>query len=407
MSKSHQHSAFHHNATRQVSGKLTGIHPKLEADEKKAIKKILKAGYKNPSDEFSEALLIDGNTRRYIEDLIYIKYSTIEENQVSLVVVDKARADCIKYQIENGRQGLRNPPIVERLAKNKYRQVTGHHRAYALDAINEGGAIPVILVTRNYSLSGGTVSSDAALRQAIRANKPPKDKPYTTEDVAFNLLRLLETNPTQDGLNPAGTVPPRHKKDVPGCVFDFDDFINRNHCEDTYPWPATRTKIYNDVISGKVRSKVLTVTKATKAAHRESIGWAHPSGKKDNTFFYDTKREAIIIVASDYKGGNQCTSLDTTLLRNVLFACADYPDFLETIKKNNIKFIDVQGDIYKPGGDQTTLDARRDAFAKAIASSWPNVFNKMGIPLVLRYLSFPAQLTSRHDKPSIIDLTKK
>jgi len=367
------------------------IHHKLEAREKKALAKIIAAGHESPYKDFPDALIVNDD-RRYVEDLINVKYSDIDENQVSVVVVEVERAKGVKALIE--KDGIcHNPPLIERTGKGKYTYITGHHRAWALDGIHNGGAFPVILTTGLYNLNGNPVSPDAALRGGIRANPQSTHKQYSMEDVARNINKSLKLNPTQDGLlSPPGVLPPRYKKDAPSCTFDFDDLVDRVHCKDTYSWPASRTKIYG--MAAKPKSKVLLQTKGTQYVHRQKMGWGHPPTPKSipkgsgisNSFYYDTHRRSIILATSSFSG-----RFDRQMLDHIVMPWHHEPNFEKNLKKNNIINIDILSEIHKPDGDKTTLDASRDAFVKNVRK-WIAVLKTLGIPLTLRQVAFPKQL---------------
>ena len=187
-------------------------------------------------------------------------------------------------------------------------------------------------------------------------------------------------------------LPPRTKADDPSCTFDFDDLVDRVHCKDTFPFPASRTKIYG--MAAKPMSKVLTMTKGTRMVHRQQMGWGHPPAKSAipkgsgicDSFYYDSKRKAIILVASNFSG-----QFDRQMLDRILMPWHHDSNFIKNLKKNNIMNIDILSEIHKPNGDKTTLDASRDAFMAGVRK-WIPILKMLGIPLALRQVAFPKQL---------------
>lgn len=375
----------------KASKKMLNIDEKrLLKQEKNVLREIEDAGYHNPYDDFASAFKTDNN-RRYVKSLKVIKYGAIEENQISVNILDKkyCREELLPLIELNG---LENPPIVEETAvPGKYKQITGHHRAYTLDMMGKG--VPVIEVTSNYNWVDDDVPSDIDLIQGIRANPPRKHRQYTTDDAVYQLSRSLELNPTQDGLNPAGKLPVRESTNN---TFDFDDFMNRVMGNEYFPCKATRTKIRNRILRCRVRSKLIDIDFGEQTNHLMRIGWnsgIKPKGRKRkaSTDHFDTQRQGMIVVSDD--NGRH---VDEKLFGIVKKYYQD-PGFHNNLVKNGIRYIDILGRIYNPSTDKTSLDSARDNFRKKIVA-WKTLMVQMGVNLEIRYLALPKQLKSGSDK---------
>lgn len=362
---------------------------KLEEREREVLKKIKKMGYKDPHIDFKDALITDDN-RRYITDIITIDYGDIEENQVGTEVVDKER--CTKeLQPLIEKQGLKNPPlVVESAIPGKYGQLTGHHRAYTLQIMN--GCVVVIVVSKNYNLKGNPVSPDLDLIQGIRANPPQPNRTYDTADAVFTIQESMRINPTQDGLNPSGKLPPRH--DDGDKQFDFDDLVDRLYGPEYFPYKGTRTKIYNRIVDGAVASKLIDIDFKEQTSHLNRLGWdtglKTQSTRKKPIDHFDCSRQALIVVAD-----NHSWTLDQKMLQIVKEYHANQ-DYVVNLKNNNIKFIDVAGSIYKPGSDQASVDQARNNFKQDV-QKWRNLLPAMNVALDIRYLALPKQLKINSD----------
>ena len=362
---------------------------KLQQDENNVLKKIAKANYCNPYDEFADALET-GDNKRYLKDLKIVQYSDIDENQVSInVIFTKRCMEELLPLIEM--EGLKNPPLVEESAvTGKYKQVTGHHRAYTMDHLE--GAVPVIVVTKNYNSKGNPVSPDIDLIQGIRANPPQTNRAYTLEDAAYMILESLKKNPTQDGQNPNGKLPPRHDADG----YDFNDLFNRIYGPYYFPHKATRTKIYNRVNSAGSSSKLIQVSDQSQTSILVQLGWEtgiKPStGKRKSADeHFDSKRNCMIILSDD--NGRHFDEKLMSLIKKYFMD----KDFKSNLVKNKIKYIDILAKIYRPPSDQASLDGKRNAFKKLV-KDWNVLLQKMNVDLKIRELVFQKQLASSGDK---------
>jgi len=367
--------------------KINHILDPLYREEQKVLKKLEEMGYKNPHIDFKDTL-ITGDNRRFITGVLTIDYGDIEENQVSIEVVNKERCTN-ELQPLFEQQGLKNPPlVVESAIPGKYDQLTGHHRAYTLQMMN--GRVVVIVVSKNYNLKGNRVSPDLDLIQGIRANPPQPNRTYDTADAVFTIQESMRINPTQDGLNPSGKLPPRHSDKQ----FDFDNLMDRVYAPEYFPKKSTRTKIRNRIERGAVASKLIDIDFKEETSHLNRLGWdtglVKQSTRKKPVDHFDCNRQALIVVASDHSW-----TLDQKMLQ-VVMEYHENQDYVANLNNNNIKFIDVAGSIDRPGSDQASMDHRRSIFKKDV-QKWNNLFPRMGVDLEIRYLAFPKQLKINSD----------
>ncbi len=362
----------------------------LQAQEDKVVQEILSRGFLDPRKTYPQLFSFE-NSRRYITELKDAPYSSLEENQVSEYVIDEKRATHELAPLIR-EEGLQNPPLAMTTAiGTKLKLLTGHHRSFALASL--GQQIPVIIVTELLSLNNTSVSADADLIQGIAANPRNQNRTYSKNDVALQVELSLKKNPYQDGLNPSGKLPPRHSDDP--AVFAFDDMLKRLKAYEHFPNPGDRTKIYNLVKRGAVRSKQIDMKlPAEQTNHLIRQGWA--TGIKENgkrvaaTEHYDSARNALIVMVDD--NGRH---LDEKLLKLALM-WYDVDD-RHVWEENNIKFIDIAGRIASPPGDKASLDTKRLNFKQRVAE-WNETLQNFGVGLRIRYLALPKQLKTPSDK---------
>ena len=384
------------------------IYENLEATEGQVLKKINKAGYLNPYDEFPRAMQI-GDNKRYIKDLVYIDYSNIEENQVAVdIVFEKRCTEELKPLIE--KQGLQNPPLVtESSTPGKHTLVTGHHRAYTMNMLGE--PVPCIVVTKNYNMSGEPVPADIDLLQGIQSNPAQKNRTYYMEDAVLMVQQSMKLNPTQNGLNPSGKLPRRgygsaslNKLMCPG-EFTFDNLMDRLYGPKFFPHQATRTKIYNRVLKGKTVHKLIEMNFSEQTAHLARIGYdtgifISRSGKEQRYSageHTDQKRNSVIIMAD-----NNGMSFEKKMIAIIKRWHSD-SDFRNNLKTFNIEHIDVATRIYNPSVEQLSLNTMRSAF-KGIVKEWAELLPKMNVGLKIREIAFPKQLKVHTDRDNIVKL---
>ena len=379
---------------------VDNIHKKLEATEGQVLKKINKAGYLNPYDEFPKAMRI-GDNKRYIKDFVLVDYSDIEENQCAVNIVCEIRcSEELRPLIE--KQGLQNPPLVtESSTPGKYTLVTGHHRAYTMNMLGE--SVPCIVVTRNYNMSGEPVPADIDLLQGIQSNPAQKNRTYSMADAVLMVQQSMKLNPTQNGLNPSGKLPPRFGSSV--VEYDFDNLLDRLYGPDFFPHMTTRTKIYNRVLKGKTVHKLIEMNFSEQTAHLARIGYdtgisISRSGKEQRYSageHTDQKRNSVIIMAD-----NNGMSFEKKMVAIIKRWHSD-SDFRSNLKTFNIEHIDVATRIYNPSVEQLQLNTARSAF-KSVVKEWAELLPKMNVGLKIREIAFPKQLKVHTDKDTIVKL---
>ena len=388
-----------------ANAKVESFYKSLEEREAAVLEDLKNRGFQSPFKEFSESL-ISGDNRRYLKELIEIDYCQIEENQVAKNLIDRNRCEnVLKPWIE--KDGLQNPSLVEEPSiGNTYPQITGHNRAYTEDMIR--GKVTVIVCTKNYNTKGDQVPSDILVLQGARSNPAAKHRSYSMADAAITLADSLKQNPTQEGKNPSGMLPPRNSQSE----FDFDDFIDRVYNTDRFgkpvlhphfPHPATRTKIRNLMIKNSNSSKVVDMTAAVaQTNHLNRIGWndgLNSKGKRKSAYqHFDTDRNAIIVMADD-----SGTNVDRAFWQLAKKWHPDNSKFKQIVQENKIKYIDICARIYNPDADKASLDTARNKFKETIEES-AKILWRCGVRLKVRYIAFPKQLLTSQDKDTIVKL---
>lgn len=366
----------------------------LEKKDRQTLNRIQQKGYLNPYDEFPDAM-ITGENRRYIKDFVVVPYANIEENQVAENIVDTRRCrEEIAPSIK--KFGLKNPPIAtESTTPGRYKLVTGHHRSYSCDMLD--GDVPLIVVTKNYNLGGQPVPPDIDIIQGVQANRVPQNRTYSMDDAVLNINESMRLNPTQDGRNPSGKLPPRENTNG----FNFDDLMDRLFGEEYFPYPATRTKIYNKCLQGQTKHKILPTSFSDQSAHLARIGYDQgikAAGKrKEAGEHFDVSRGSIIVM-TDSNGKNIDTKMHTIVKKWHLD-----DGFVKICKENKIRSIDVVARIHKPPSDKPGLDTRRNTFTANIRQ-WAELMPKMNVGLKIREIAFPKQLKVASDKDHIVPL---
>ena len=383
---------------------VNNIFHSLEANEKKVLRQLEEKGFKSPFEEFEDSLVY-GNNRRFLEALIEIDYGKIQENQVGKDLIDKDRCrNHLKPWIE--RTGLQNPSLVERgSVEGSYVQITGHNRAYTEDMIRQ--KVTVIVVTKNYNLKGDQVPLDIDIINGAHGNKPQKHRTYTIADAAITLGESLKKNPTQDGLNPSGNLPPRKSEDG----FDFDTFVDRVYNKagkaeyPHFPHKATRTKIRNKMIKNLNSSKVIDVKSEEEQTNfLLKLGWdtgLNTKGKRKSVFeHFDVKRSSIVLMA-DCQGINFERPFYSLIKK--WHGCQS-AEFRNIIKRNNVRYVDVCARIHGPEINKANLDLQRANYNELITEQGAVLAACTGGRLKIRYIAFPKQLKTSADEGKLYNI---
>ena len=196
--------------TTQAPNVRTMIAQRMNTEQNK-IALAIKKGHLDPlqdSDQ-KETLILPNGDRRFITDFIYLPdMASLEWDQVRHIEIDTK--DC-KRRIAPliSRYGLNYPIMIMATdVAGKYRIVHGHNRAWTLDFLNL--PIPAFVLTAPMNLNGNSVSLSAPLLSKIRPNPALKSRPYGMDCAVGHIGDLMRTNPTIDGKNPSGKLPPRH-----------------------------------------------------------------------------------------------------------------------------------------------------------------------------------------------------
>jgi hypothetical protein len=366
----------------------------LQAQEDKVLAELdANTPYNNPYDDFADALRT-GDCRRFITGFKEVDYTDLIERQVAERIFDRVR--CKEYLIPLiKRDGLQNPPLVEEASHSpgNFNMLTGHHRAYSMDQLGE--KIPVITVSKNYNITGGSVPADINIVQGVQANKPQTHRTYNRKDAVYILSEALRMNPTQDGRYTGTGIPPRETSDG---SFSFDNLVDRVMGPDRFPHKGTRTKIYNELVDAPNRAKLVEIDDAALTAHLQYLGWntglrKNARGKQTRCAsdeHFDTANNSMIIPVDD--NGRH--------LQEKVFGVVERyhsdDEYRNNLQNNNIRHINIAARIYKPSTDKAALDSARNKFLNRIRDM-NTLLSKLNVSLDIKFVSFIKQLKTAAD----------
>jgi len=378
---------------------LNNIHKQYEKKEQQVITQAVQQGYKNPLTDHwqKETLFLPNGDRRYIKDLVFLDYKDLNTNQVREEVVDeKTCKTIIAPSIE--KSGLDHPVMAQETAVDEvYDNVHGHNRAWTLDSLKQ--KIPTFVVTEPMNPHGNKVSKLSDIKSRIRPNKAQKNRQYTIQDMARQIKDILKIDPTIDGKNPSGKLPPLTKKAQNG-DFTWDDLIDdiyggTGHADH----PSTRTKIRTTVEKNTGGSEIINMRELNSmTAFLTRIGWADGlsgTGKRLPTLQHlDLKRDSIIVM-TDTNGEHINEKLS-----KVLISWFNDSDWKSVVQKHGIDKIDIVGIVYRPTTNIANLDQTRLSFVKK-ARQWNKIFKGCNIPFKVNEIAMPKQVKSSNDRDQI------
>jgi|TARA_R110002110_G_C13366219_1_gene709892 hypothetical protein len=375
-----------------------------EAIEAQVLKEIEEMGYQSPLDSADNGLLAlrdpNGKWRRYITGWKYVRLSDLDETQVRKKVINEEYCKTdLAPKIQ--RDGQRVPALIALShIPDRHSIITGHHRFWVGDYLDT--LILALVVTRPISLDGTPVAALADLVSKIQANKSPDRIQYTIEDAVIAIAEAFRVDASFEGLNPGGQVPLRENSDG----FDWDNLMDYLYGETGYfLHKSTRTKIRNQYLKGRSAHKIIDMAKfSEQTAFLARLGWdagLSSTGKRvDVLKHFDSSRDAMVLL-TDSNGRH----ISEKML-SYLEGCLLDPDFVNTLKNNNIKYIDVACRIYSPPTDKASLDSQRDNVKKVI-KKWKDMVAAIPVfPLELRTLAFPKQLRSGTDADLQVNIRK-
>ncbi len=387
-----------------AANKPLSMRNQREAREAQVLKEIEQMGYQSPLDSADNGLLAlrdpKGKWRRYITGWKYVRLCDLDETQVRQKVVNEEYCKTdLAPKIQ--RDGQKVPSLITPShIPDRHSIITGHHRFWVGDYL--GIDIIALVVTQPISLDGTPVAALADLVSKIQANKSADRIQYTIEDAVIAIAEAFRVDATFEGLNPGGQVPARENSDG----FDWDDLMDYLYAETGYfLHKATRTKIRNQYLKGRSAHKIIDMAKfSEQTAFLARLGWdagLSSTGKRvDVLKHFDSSRDAMVLL-TDSNGRH----ISEKML-SYLEGCLLDPDFVNTLKNNNIKYIDVACRIYSPPTDKASLDSQRDNVKKVI-KKWKDMVAAIPVfPLELRTLAFPKQLRSGTDADLQVNIRK-
>ena len=250
----------------------------LEKEEQKIANQIHTSGYRTPFDleddgslphDYTYMVGKNGRYRRFMIGFEYVEYHQLRhgKKQVRHLVVDEKYVDNVLHSKIVMGGGLHHPPIVTLTEiPNQFQIGAGHHRAkhehnFSTKTVAK---VPIIKVSGFYDMKTGKIieSNLEDLRSRVRTNKGPAQLQVTLKGGVKIIGEAFDTDPTFDGKNPSGVLPPRQKKENDlECKFDWDDLIE-NIFEDSgnFTDKSTRTKLYNLYKKSKSASKIFDMS---------------------------------------------------------------------------------------------------------------------------------------------------
>ena len=371
----------------------------LEAKEKiedKIIQQSFNNGHEDVRIEFWDTLR-QGYDRRYVVKYHILGYSDLQSDQVGVEVVDKKRAkEEVAEDIKRNNNILKYPILVTPSGSGKFKVVTGHHRAFALDFL--GLPIPAYELSEFENIRGEKVAASSERKARIAGNKPAKSKQYKMKDAARELLAALEDDPTLDGKNPKKTLPVR--KSETG-EYDFECFL-----EDFFPnWfssQMTITKIHNLCQSGNNNTQIIQITKADITSDLANRGWdlglntnsrAKPDTRKKFTEHVDIQNRALILVADS--NGNNAKGKLVDLLEAMHLDL----EFKKKMTRHQIDKVFVHARIYDSQdtiASVSVLNYKRDEFTEEMKKI-NRLFKSTNTPIKIDRIGYIKQNNSPSD----------
>lgn len=386
---------------------------KLIEKEKEVLQKVEEEGYRNPlldSDRSKSLIIPFTGDRRYAYEFGYFDYSELNfDDQIRTVQIDTSWCKQ-KIAPEIKKYGLKDPVLVRRNASGKLIVVHGHNSSWSCNHIGMS-KIPCIVITKAITAEGkpGWVGSELLSR--IKPNRSAKNRQYTRQDAVLTITELMDKDPTINGLNPSGLLPPRRTQDD---KFDFDSLMDMMYGRDAdddeggfFLHPKDRTLIHNEVIAK--RSGVKQVTMDDKFVTEELLllGWAHglkQSGKrpKEAIKHIDRPRKSVIAI-TDSNGENLNTKIMSIVKATHLSTRKVWQKFQDTVDEESIKYIDIFLRLNKPGFSPDKIEAKVKAQIVKV-KELSEILKMLPGSLKIRYLYIPKHLEDSRDKSVLINL---
>ena len=360
---------------------------------------ILNHGHKDVRIEFWDSLN-QGGDKRYVIRYHKLSYPDLVSDQVGIHALDKKRAiEEVAEDIKNNNNVLDYPILVKKTSSGKYKIITGHHRAFALDYL--GLPIPAYELS-DFENSNGAVSVSSERKARIAGNKPAKSKQYSIKDASKELLAALTDDPSLDGKNPTKTLPIRS---CPKGGFDFDKFL-----DDFFPnWfssKRTRTLIFDLCKSGNNSTQIIQITKADTTANLARLGWdcglktdvrANPNARKKFTDHVDIPNRALILVADSNAKNAKGKLMD--LLESMHLDL----DFKKKLNRYKVDKIFVHARIYDSKDTIANVDVlnyKRDEFTEDMKKI-NKLFKSTNTPIKIDRVAYIKQNNSTRDQGRI------
>ncbi len=363
----------------------------LAKEEQKIIKQINNNGYKTPFDVEDDGSLShdytymvgkDGRYRRYMIGFEYVGYHQLRhgKKQVRHLVVDEKYVNNVLHSKVVMGGGLHHPPIVTLTEiPNQFQIGAGHHRAKHEDnfSTKAGAKVPIIKVSSFYDMETGKIieSNLEDLRSRVRTNKGPAQLQVTLKGGVKIIGEAFDTDPTFDGKNPSGVLPPRQKKENDlECKFDWDDLIE-NIFEDSgnFTDKSTRTKLYNMYKKSGSISKIVDMSDVKErndflTRQSYSLGLNDKAKRKPSHLHYDESRNCIVLL-TDNNGRDFEKKIASIMEKSI-----NNESYRNVLVNNGIRYIDIMAYLYNSGVTKTDVDTAYSNLKQTV-EKWANVID--------------------------------
>lgn len=374
-----------------TSGLSSDLLTHLEKEEQKIANQIRTSGYRTPFDleddgslphDYTYMVGKNGRYRRFMIGFEYVEYHQLRhgKKQVRHLVVDERYVNNELHSKIVRDKGLRHPTIVTLTEiPNQFQIGAGHHRAKHEDNFSTKAAakVPIIKVSGIYDMETGKFvkSSLEDLRSRVRTNKGLTQLPVTLKGGVKIIGEAFDTDPTFDGKNPSGKLPPRQKKENDlECKFDWDDLIE-DIFEDSgnFTDKSTRTKLRNLYKKSKSASKIFDMSLPKEkndflTRQNYSLGLNEKGKRKPSHEHYDEKRQTIVLL-TDNNGRHFEEKISSIMEKSI-----NNQNYREILINNGIKYIDILAYLYNSGLTKSEVDTAYSNLKETV-EKWANVIN--------------------------------
>ena len=395
---------------------------RLTGEDLKICNQIRRNGYRTPRDPEADGSLPDdysymvgkkGRYRRFIIGFDYVQYHQLRhgKKQVRHLIVDEGYVNGELHSNIVRKGGLQHPTIVTPTEiPGQFQIGAGHHRAKHEDnfSTKAGAKVPIIKVSDFYDLETGKIveSNLEDLRSRVRTNKGLTQLQVTLKGGVKIIGEAFDTDPTFDGKNPSGKLPPRQKKeDDLEYGFDWNDLIE-DIFEDSgnFTDKSTRTKLYNMYKKSGSASKIVDMGSEKEkndflTRQSYSLGLNDKGKRKPSHMHYDENKNCIVLL-TDNNGRDFEKKIASIMEKSI-----NDESYRNVLVNNGIRYIDIMAYLYNSGITKTDVDTAYSNL-RTMAVKWANVIDTHPLcPLKVRnYLTAKMLVDNNEDVDNIDSL---